>query len=401
MSDNDRRLKLWLYKNANQVNVAYLFENLQAMLVDAGVPEEYQNETPLFVFSGSVTPSRVGAILQYSAGFLALDNKRHEESGEVTGSYMLNPSLLELVDGKISGSLRRFLKIQKREKRKLSAELQRRLEGVLAFDFVGKTEDEQVELWRAFVGHCATKADGTLDMSGMYSLSPRVVFTAGVRDERIHSVLMNYNNAFTNTQFLFYFPGIKTFSAWYLQSMSDEGLENLSKVAPNLETVEFHSCPQLTGRVFLFTGGLKKLKNLVLNNQGMKFQPTMHEMVIEGEESWERVKNVSLTTLLVDSGNFTRDFMKELLPRLPLLSKCIVHKDVLNDLRSNTREGYEVETVAFLNVDNLNDVLHLKRDIRFFNLVKDRAGQMFSDSMLRKIKEIDPSKASAVDKLLS
>ena len=274
----------------------------------------------------------------------------------------------------------------------------------MPFDFVGASEDEQVDLWKRLVQQAADSESRTLDLSGLLQLNQRVLVRANVRSSAVKALIVNNNATLGSLSLLNYFPALETLSLWYLDWLNDDGLAALTTLAREIRVLELHFCVEVTGKCFLHVLKLPKLTNLVCNNPSMVFQPSVHEIAITDEE-WEAAGSSvhcgTLSTLLIDSGNLTRDFMKGLFPRVPSMTKCMLHADVLHDLQKNSRSGYEQETITFHNVDKPEEGFTLHRDIKLINLMRSRVSDMFSVSMLKKIKEIDPSKAEAADALMT
>ena len=130
-----------------------------------------------------------------------------------------------------------------------------------------------------------------------------------------------------------------------------------------------------------------------------KIQENTFETVITDEE-WKNVKSDTLTTLFINSGNLTLDFIDFCLKSFKQLTNFIMHDLVLQKLDKHSRSGHTEHKISFHNASDINQGFYRYTDVKISDLVRNKIAPAFSESMLRKIRELDPSKAEIVDQML-
>jgi hypothetical protein len=128
-------------------------------------------------------------------------------------------------------------------------------------------------------------------------------------------------------------------------------------------------------------------------------QVTGRETVITDEE-WSTINNTTLEVLLIDSLNLTLDFIDMTLKYFKRIEHFIMNDEILAKLEKNSINGHLTETVSFHSITDVHKGFKRCRDIKIYDLIRNKCGNMFSDSMLNKIKERNPDKAEIVDMLL-
>ena len=354
-----------------------------------------------YIYLSKCSDNRVTTILCDDLYYYLIDNQVNaasdaEQQQDIKSNIWYNKSIVDLID-MIPADLCKYINIKSIDKiiAHLSNSDKKKLESVLPLDFARTTDP--VTLWRSFI----ESKSNTLDMSNLYAFSPRTIIEAGVKIENIKTLILNQNILFAESlSWLFYFKGLETLTLWNI-NLSDEDLTNIHKYAPELSILEFHHCQNITGRALLPLNKLTKLDKLVINNQECKLQNFTYETIITDEE-WKSLKgtNTSVTSLLIDSANLTLDFIDFALKTYTSLNSFIMHDKVLEKLEKNSRNGHSDRKINFHSIENLSKGFSRQAEVKVMDLVRNKVGPAFSQSMLRKIKELDPSKADIVEMLV-
>jgi len=338
--------------------------------------------------------------------YYLIDNKEIAATGgegEPESTYeshiMYDPSLSRLVT-RISSGLRKKIGLKTIDKIKLKASELSNLKGTVQIDFIGKTHQEQVSLFQNYV----TKDREVLDLSGLFLLDPKVIedaAAAGKGSFPHKQIILYQNNKFHKFGWLKCFPKVSLLSMWYINMLTDDNIPELAAAAPYLNTLEFHCCFQLTGRALIPLSGMPLLDKLILNYEKCRLHEAGPETVITDQE-WSQINNSSLSLLLIDSLNLTLDFIDFTLKRFTGLTHFIMDEQILEKLKKNSSSGGKdrEEPVTFHSVQNTQQGFKRYRDIRVYDLVRNKCGNAFSESMLKKIKERSPEKTEAADLLL-
>jgi hypothetical protein len=227
-----------------------------------------------------------------------------------------------------------------------------------------------------------------------------VLIEAGLKVSSVKTLILNQNlNMCHSFQWLYYFPNLNTLTVWYT-TITDSSFQQAHRYAPKLNIIEFHQCLNLTGRILLSLNNFHMLQKIIINNEVCSLQENTFETVIT-EEEWKALKNTTVDTLLIDSGNLTLDFINYILLSFEALTNFIMHPKVLEKLEKNSRSGHSDRKISFHSLNNIEQGFYRYAQVKITDLLKNKIGPVFSDSMLRKIKELDPSKADAADFLMS
>jgi hypothetical protein len=365
------------------------------------VRADLQNFDLKYIYTCKSSETRITTIVCDMSRYYLIDNALNDLSGDITSQIWFHQTPMGLVE-LVPEDIRKYLDIKTADKivAHLSKKDKQALEGVLPLDFARATPDEQKDLWKRFMTIPRTENPDTLDLSGLTSLSSRIIIEAGIRYDQIRTIVTNMNNSLFvgGCNWLFYFPNVTTLSVWNTEVQNDN-LTNVSKYAPNLTIVEFHQCMPLTGRCLIELVKLPQLTNLVLDNEMCKLQETTFETVITDDE-WKQIKSDTITTLFINSGNLTLDFIDFSLKSFKQISNFIMHELVLKKLEKNSRSGHTDHKISFHSSSNINEGFYRYADIKVTDLVRNKIAPAFSESMLRKIRELDPSKADIVNQLM-
>jgi hypothetical protein len=265
-----------------------------------------------------------------------------------------------------------------------------------AFEFaMSTTPEEELAVWKSDAKD--TKLD--VDLTGYYALNPKVIITAGEKYPSVKKISMNQNVHMSGSfSWLYYFPNLTTLSVKYCP-ITDESLDLIYRYAPNLTTVEFHNCLNVTGRCLLTLAKCLKIEQIVIDGE-CKMQHNNFETVIKDEE-WKELKSLTLSSLSINSSNLTLDFINFCLKSFPALTNFLMNDEVLVKLSKNARSGHSDDKIyfqSFADPDGPNGFYRYS-DVKITDLVRNKYGPAFSESMLRKIKELDPTKTESVEQL--
>ena len=266
-----------------------------------------------------------------------------------------------------------------------------------AFEFaMSTTPEEELAVWKS---EKDTKLD-LLDLTGYYALNPKVIITAGEKYPSVTKISMNQNVHMCGSfSWLYYFPNLTTLTLKYCP-ITDESVDLIYRYAPNLTSVEFHHCLNVTGRCLLTLAKCLKIEQIVIDGE-CKMQHNNFETVIKDEE-WKELKSLTLSSLSINSSNLTLDFINFCLKSCPALTHFLMNDEVLDKLSKNARSGHSDDKIyfqSFADPDGSNGFYRYS-DVKITDLVRNKYGPAFSESMLRKIKELDPTKTESVEQLI-
>lgn len=358
-----------------------------------------------YVYLVNFSPKQLITLVQDDKYFYLINNieiTKQEGNNEVTdyeSTIICNNSLSGLVAG-LPKPMRKKLKLKTSDKIKLKHTDRIQLDRIVPIDFIGKRHIEQVKLFRDY---CKQDAD-VLDLSGLFLLSPKVIEDTAIFSKKIFShtqVILYQNNQFNKFGWLKHFPHIKILAMWYITTVTNDDIDLLVESAPNLETLEFHHCFQLNGRILIPISTLVRLDKLIINYERCDLQKEIFETIIKDNE-WELIKNTNMSVVLIDSHNLTLDFIDFFLKSFKGINHFIMNKMVLDKLKNNSADGFKdrEEPISFHSSEDTNIGFKRNRDVRIYDLVRNKCGNVFSESMLNLIKERSPDKADAADLLL-
>ena len=320
------------------------------------------------------------------AGTKAAEDVRTDYGTKPFESTICVGSSLDEIVSFMNAADRKRLKIKKRTYVALSTKEKKELKGVVNIDFIGKSIIEQKRLWETFFTGCT---DGILDLSGFYLLDPRIM--RGVtQNTHIITVILYQNNKITNFEWLTRIPKLKTLSIWYSNMLENEHLEKLILYAPHIQELELHHCYMLDGKILLPLSKLRLLSKLMFDNRAMIFQKNSFYTVLSVKE-WEQIDNSGLELLLIDSENLTPDVTQQILLRFKKINHLIVSETVTKALYDNTLSGYETDKIIIQSKDNPKHAFIRYRTLKFLDLLCNRMEMnAYSDSMMKKMKELNP-----------
>ena len=395
-----REYLYWIGKNCPKADTSVIYANIHDITshTDAVLtgPVDFKPNPKLGddftlkgIFLSKIEKDRVSTMVYDGELFFLIDNCLID--GEIKSKIWYHPSPIELV-AFIPEDLVKYLNLKqaKQALSHLSKKDKELLLNVLPLDFLLSPDEDRIQVFKKF----AASLGETMDLSMFYTITPSIIESSGAF-EKIETIVLNHNEHLTDSfSWLPCFPNLKVLTVWNTE-VTDNAL-NLKEFAPKLTIVEFHYCSTLTGRCIINLSRLPCIDKIVINNEMCTLQETTYETVIKDEE-WKQVKSDTLTTLFINSGNLTLDFIDFCLKSFKGLSNFIMHDLVLQKLEKNSRSGHSDDKISFHSATNINAGFYRYADVKITDLVRYKIGPAFSESMLRKIREIDPSKAAIIE----
>ena len=412
MSETVRTYLYWIDSKTNS-NPAVIHDNIHEMTshTDAtlmgppgAAPKLGKDFTLKGIFLSKIKEDRMSAMVYDGEFYLLIDN--HLMGEEIKSNIWFQTSPIDLV-ALLPKDLVKYLDLKpgnkildhlsKKDKELLSSSVP------LALDFIFTPEDQHVDLFKRWVA----SLESVMDLSKMWSLTPR---SLSEFSGKIETLILNHNNNMLESggdggafSWLSYFPNLKVLTVYHT-AVTDDSLNNLHKYAPKLTIVEFHYCSALTGRALISLSLLPSIDKIVIDNERCSLQETTYETVISDKE-WDLIKatcssTASLTTLFINSANLTLDFIDFCLKSFPGLTNFIMHEMVLQKLEKHSRSGHSERRISFHSASNISTGFYRYADVKITDLVRNKIGPAFSESMMRKIRELDPSKADILDSLV-
>jgi hypothetical protein len=398
-----RQYYQWIYTNCPHNMVWLAIDELNKIMNHDNTIVKYRDrEEKIDKYADTVKPvlqyvntchfddNKITILFTASKGYYLVHNERETN---ITSTIWYDDELPSLVE-RLPSKIRKHVSLKTISKIKLGDKDKQKLELVQPYDFVNQVD--QVELWKKYLSQ--RQKETILDLSGFYMFDPMVIIRAGVRSNNFHTIIVNQNQKFSRNDWLYYFPNLRTYTLWYSKAQNDD-FAKLHQYAPKITTLEFHNCLAINGRVLLNVTRLPSLERLIINNDRCELQSDLDKTIISDEE-WGSLRYPTLHTLLIDSGNLTMDFIKFALISFPCLEHFVMHEKVLAKFGGSSSSGEGDHEVTFHSASNLQNSIVRKGEIKVWNLVRNKYGKMFSESMLKKIKTIDPSKTNAADDLL-
>jgi hypothetical protein len=410
MSLSVREYQYWITKNCDRSNCWVVVARLGEMLnhknttIDGPNGPDMHENLPLtqdslqYVYLVDFTDKRLVTLVQDNQYYYLIDNTEIivEEVKDYKSHIIYHKSLSGLVS-KLSSTLRKKLKLKAISKAKLRSKEKTNLEGVVSIDFIGKTHEEQVGLFKKYATDRRNKL--CLDLSGLFVLDPKVISDAMMVFPQ-EQIVLYQNNKFTSFDWLKYFPNIKILSIWYINTLVDSHIDELVIAAPKLNTLEFHYCYQLTARILMPLSKLNLLEKLVINNEKCNMQELAYETVIKDDE-WPTISNEGLSLVLINSHNLTLDFIDFFLKSFTGVNNFIMNELVLAKLEKNSSNGSKdhEDPISFHSILDTNHGFKRYRNVKIFDLVRNKCGNTFSNAMLDVIKDRSPDKREAIELL--
>jgi hypothetical protein len=232
----------------------------------------------------------------------------------------------------------------------------------------------------------------TLNLMHNYSVTPEKLSQTHPHS-KVHQLILYQNFQVGDFAWLKNFPNIKLLNLFYNHQIEQKHFEQIVQLLPSLEVVNIHFCSRINLKICVPLFKLRNLNKLAIEDPQFWCQKSIHELFILPHE-WKNIYCPSLQKVAINSCNLTMDVIDYLLTSCPNINQMTVDENVLKLLSKNIEGGLEKnESIIFNSWQTPNKGYRLQKKISFKNLLKDTySSQMFSDSMLRKIKEIRSKK---------
>jgi len=263
------------------------------------------------------------------------------------------------------------------------------LQQVSFLDFIHlQTEEQYVELLNQYI----TQSGETLNLTHNYSVTSSLLNQVTV-NPNITQLIMNQNFQITDFQWLVKFPNLKLLNFFYNHQMEQVHFEQIVELVPRLQVINIHFCVRINIRILLPLLKLRELEKIAIEDTQFWCQKGVHELFITPSE-WKNFFCPSLHKVAINSHNLTLDVIDYLLIACPNIQLLTVDEEVLKSINTNIEGGCDQDDPIIFNAwQNPQKGVTVYKKINFKNLMKNNYNtQMFSSSMLKKIKDIKTTK---------
>lgn len=307
---------------------------------------------------------------------------------DVESHIVICPDLISAINYGLSSIQRSKLGIVKTNKMSFKDTELEMLDKIHPFDFSEcQNEQEFLKLWHQYLiekiryHQKKNSIRINLDLSGHYNITAEILEKTNKRLlSKFTELALSQNVQLKKILWLRHFTGLDTLSFWYCQQITDDYFALISKILPNLKSVNIHNCFKITNKTLLHLLFMKKVEKICLDNKLMICQNNPYQGVISSDD-WETINNTTLKYLSINSDNLTNDVIHFVLKSCHNLKKLLTNTLVLNKLRTKIIEGYGPEEVTFQSNEDLRLGFKAKREIKIKDLLKDQFEEKFSDSM--------------------
>lgn len=331
-----------------------------------------------------VNGDKIMALVKVRGGYVAFDNERNSE-GNVRSRIWFDASLPKLIKN-IPSKVRKGMNLIE-PKKKMS------IPKYHITDLYGLKNSDLL--------HFISLSGEVLDLSGLPNLSENTF--DGLHNKYQHpakTIILNSSIHMVSMKWLKVFPNLRQLVLWHINVPFDNF--PIHEYCPELEILEYHMCPNVSGRVLINTLKHPNISQFIIDNPVALFHEERqldHSVILD--EEWESIPSTSkITRMMINSGNLSRDFIKPMLDHMPDLTNLILNDNILQQLEKNTSDGVLDEEISFHAESNTNSGFKRRREVRVHELMKDMYGPVFSKSMLEIIKKRAPGKRDAANILL-
>jgi hypothetical protein len=263
------------------------------------------------------------------------------------------------------------------------------LQQVSFLDFIHlQTEEQYVSLLNQYIN----QSGETLNLTHNYSVTSSLLNQV-IPNPNIKQLIMNQNFQITDFQWLQKFPNLKLLNFFYNHQMEQVHFEQIVEVVPHLQVINIHFCVRINIRILLPLLKLRELEKIAIEDTQFWCQKGVHELFITPSE-WKNIFCPSLHKVAINSHNLTLDVIDYLLLACPNVQLLTVDEEVLKSINKNVESGCDQDDPIVFNAwQNPQKGVKVYKKINFKNLMKNNYNsQMFSNSMLKKIKDIKTNK---------
>lgn len=234
-----------------------------------------------------------------------------------------------------------------------------------------------------------TQSKNTLNLTHNYSVTPELLNQLTCEQTKdIKELILTQSFQLNDFSWLSKFPNVKLLNFWYTQGLEQRHIEQICDILPNIEVINLHACCRINIRVLIPILKLKNLQKLAIDDEHFWCQKSIHELFILPHE-WKNIYCESLEKIAINSTNLTLDVLDYILVSCPNISQIIVDDNILNMVSRNIIPGNDKKQIITVHSwQHPNKGFQIHKKVTFKNLFKDTySSQLFSESMLKKIKE--------------
>lgn len=245
-------------------------------------------------------------------------------------------------------------------------------------------EADRVKLFDQY----AEQSGELLNLTHMYTITPALLGQIQIHS-KVNQIVLYQNFQIDDFAWFSKFPNLKLLNIFYCHQIEQKHIEQMVQVVPGLEVLNIHSCTRINVRVLIPIFKLSKLSKLCIDDLQFWCQKGVFELFIFPDE-WKQMKCPSLQQIAINSQNLTMDVIDYILLSCPNIKQFIVDDATLKLLLKNVVNGYDTDDImSFHSWQDPSKGCEVRKKITFKNLMKDNYNaEPFSDSMLKKIKEI-------------
>ena len=210
-----------------------------------------------------------------------------------------------------------------------------------------------------YVKQAVEHKNGILDLSGLLMINENHMtqFAAWTREAPvilhpgIKTIVMCQNVNINSYEWIKSFPNAKILSIWYSNTLSERVIKEIVSYLPKLESLEFHSCFNITGRCLIHISKLKLLNKLIIDYPRISCSQNIFSTIISPKD-WEQIDNSSLELLMINTDNLTMNFVHYITKSFKNLSRFMMSQAVLQNVHTNMYSGFEKESIIFQSFEN-------------------------------------------------
>jgi hypothetical protein len=245
------------------------------------------------------------------------------------------------------------------------------------------TQDEYVTLFEKYLKQCGD----LLNLTHNYSVTPEILAKVSPTSHKIRQLIVYQNFQLSDFMWMENFRSVRLLNLWYSHQIEQKHIEQMVEILPELDVFNLHSCCRVNLRILIPLLKLSKLTKLAIDDPSFWCQKSIHEVFILPNE-WRNLSCASLDKLALNSKNLTLDVLDYILQVCPNLQHVLVDDGNLQMITRNIVGGNQPELITFHSWQSPNKGFEISKKVTFKNMYKDTYNsQMFSESMLKKIKE--------------
>lgn len=233
-----------------------------------------------------------------------------------------------------------------------------------------------------------SQSGAILNLTHNYSVTPAILNKLVPSDTpRVKELILSQNFQLDDFSWLKNFPNVRLLNFWYAHRIEQSHIEQIVDTLPEIEVINIHSCCRINIRVLIPILKLRNLQKLAIDDAHFWCQKSIHELFILPHE-WKNIYCESLEKVAINSTNLTLDVLDYILTSCPKITQFLVDDNILNMVSRNIIPGRDKEQLTVHSWQHPNKGLQILKRVTFKNLFKDTySSQLFSESMLKKIKE--------------